>query len=128
MTHNILIIDDHPAMTRLLHSILIQAGYRVTVSNDPWAGQSLVDQERPDLVVLDVCMPGLDGYELCRRIRRRHRMPILMLSVRKAAPDVQRAYQSGADAYMSKPIAIDGFIEQVERLLHRQMRRIVPCS
>jgi len=120
----ILIIDDNPAITRLLGSVLTQSGYRVVSSNDPLVGLELVDKEHPDLVVMDLCMPGVDGWELCRRIRKQHRMPILVLTVLGEPADIERTFLAGADAYMSKPFSIEGFLERVRSLLRRGIRRL----
>jgi len=120
----ILIIDDNPAITRLLGSVLTQSGYRVVSSNDPLAGLGLVEQEHPDLVVMDLCMPGVDGWELCRRIRKGHRMPILVLTVLGEPADIERTFLAGADAYMSKPFSIEGFLDRVRSLLRRGIRRL----
>jgi|YelNatPaOPRAMG01_1025707.scaffolds.fasta_scaffold179533_2 DNA-binding response OmpR family regulator len=124
MGQKILIIDDNPAITRLLGSVLTQAGYGVVSTNDPLDGLNLVAREQPDLVVMDLCMPGVDGWELCRRIRSGHRMPILVLTVLGEAADIERTFLAGADAYMSKPFSIDGFLERVRALLGRGIRRL----
>lgn len=124
MAEKILIIDDNPAITRLLTSVLTQAGYGVASTNDPLEGLNLVAHEQPDLVVVDLCMPGVDGWELCRRIRAGHRMPILVLTVLGEPGDIERTFLAGADAYMSKPFSIDAFLERVRALLGRGIRKL----
>ncbi|MGC8873857.1 MAG: response regulator transcription factor [Chloroflexia bacterium] len=124
MAQKILIIDDNPAITRLLNSVLTQAGYGVVSTNDPLDGLNLVGREQPDLVVVDLCMPGVDGWELCRRIRAGHRMPILVLTVLGEPADIERTFLAGADAYMSKPFSIEGFLERVRALLDRGIRKL----
>ena len=122
--HKILVIDDSPEITRLIASVLGAEGYDVVVSNYPADGQALVRQESPDLVVLDVCMPEIDGWELCRRIREEHGMPILVLTVLSEVGDIERTFQAGADAYMAKPFSIPEFLERVARLLRRGIPRV----
>jgi DNA-binding response OmpR family regulator len=120
----IVIIDDSFAITRLLRNVLTQEGYAVHTSNDPKVGQDLVDEEQPDLVVLDICMPGVDGWEVCRRIREEHTMPILVLTVLEQPQDIERTFQAGADAYMTKPFSITGFLERVAELIAPRIRRL----
>ena len=123
-SEKILIIDDSLEITRLLHGILSGAGYQVVVSNDPRLGRALVSRERPDLVVLDICMPGIDGYELCQRIRQEHHGPIMLLTVLGGVEHVERTFRVGADAFMTKPFSVTGFLDRVHSLLHRQVRRL----
>lgn len=120
----ILVVDDSPAITRLLASVLTQEGYHVVTTNQPKQAEVLVRSESPDLVVLDVCMPGIDGWELCRRIRSEHRMPILILTVLGDAADIERTFRAGADAYMTKPFVINELLERIQRLLNRKIRRL----
>jgi DNA-binding response OmpR family regulator len=108
----------------LLKNVLTQEGYAVVTSNDPKEGQSLVEDEHPHLVVLDICMPGVDGWEVCRRIRQRHEMPILVLTVLEQPHDIERTFKAGADAYMTKPFSISGFLERVQELMGPRIRRL----
>ena len=114
----VLLIDDNPDITRLLRNVLGPEGLQVVVSNDASASVALVAREKPDLVILDICMPGLDGWEVCRRIRQEGwRMPILVLTVLGNAQDVERTYQCGASAHMTKPFSIKELLERVHGLL-----------
>lgn len=126
----ILVIDDSPEITRLLQNVLLQAGYRVVVHTDPQAALSAVEEERPDLVILDICMPHLDGWEVCRRIREVSPVPILMLTVLSESPNVERSLRAGADGYMTKPFSLGALLERVQGLLRREppqgIRRISP--
>lgn len=119
----ILVIDDSPEITRLLRNVLLQAGYQVVIHNDPEAALSLVKEERPDLVLLDICMPHLDGWEVCRRIREVSSVPILMLTVLSESPNVERSLQAGADAYMTKPFSLRVLLERVRNLLDKEPSR-----
>lgn len=119
----ILVIDDSPEITRLLRNVLLQAGYQVVVHNDPEAALSLVEKEHPDLVLLDICMPRLDGWEVCRHIREVSSVPILMLTVLSESPNVERSLQAGADAYMTKPFSLRVLLERVRNLLDKEPSR-----
>lgn len=116
----ILVIDDSPEITRLLRNVLLQAGYQVTVHNDPEAALSLVEKEHPDLVLLDICMPRLDGWEVCRHIREVSSVPILMLTVLSESPNIERSLRAGADAYMTKPFSLSALLERVHSLLQQK--------
>jgi DNA-binding response OmpR family regulator len=122
----IVVIDDNAEITRLLRNVLVQEGYAVAVANEAMAGQSLVDQEHPDLAIVDVRMPVLDGWELCRRIRQKHQIPILMLTVLAEAGDVEQGLRAGADAYLTKPFTIAGLLERVRGLLQKRLQRVEP--
>jgi DNA-binding response OmpR family regulator len=111
----ILIVDDSVQITRLLKGILVTEGYRVVITNEAEASLELVREERP---VVDVCMPGLDGWELCRRIREETVTPILVLTVLAEKEHGDFALQVGATAHMAKPFLIPAFLEQVRFLLH----------
>lgn len=119
----ILVIDDSPEITRLLRNVLLQAGYQVVIHNDPEAALPLVKEERPDLVLLDICMPHLDGWEVCRRIREVSSVPILMLTVLSESPNVERSLRAGADAYMTKPFSLSALLECVRSLLRKEPSR-----
>jgi len=110
----------------LLSSVLRQEGLEVVVGNDPGVSMDLVAHERPDLVILDICMPRLDGWEICRQIRQEGwRMPILVLTVLSDARDVERTYQCGASAHMAKPFSIKDLQACVRSLLAQSARRKV---
>lgn len=125
-TRKVLLIDDDPALTRLLSSVFRQEGLQVAVGNEPGDSLTLVAREKPDLVVLDICMPRLDGWEICRQIREQGwRMPILVLTVLSDTRDVERTYQCGASAHMSKPFSINDLLSCVRALLAKPAGRQV---
>ncbi len=119
-SEKILVIDDSPEITRLLQNVLLQAGYQVVVHNEPEVALSLLEREQPDLVLLDICMPHLDGWEVCRRIREVSSVPILMLTVLSETPNVERSLRAGANAYMTKPFSISTLLEYVHSLLRQK--------
>ncbi|MBR6353736.1 MAG: response regulator transcription factor [Oscillospiraceae bacterium] len=115
----ILIVDDDPDIRKVL-SILLREDYAVAEAAD---GQAAVDyiEAHPDadLVVLDVMMPGMDGFETCDRIRARSNVPILFLTAKSAEADRISAYRSGGDDFLSKPFSQGEFLAKVSSLLRR---------
>ena len=115
----ILIVDDDPDIRKVL-TILLREEYTVAAAAD---GQTAVDyiREHPDteLVVLDVMMPGMDGFEACDRIRALSNVPILFLTAKSAETDRISAYRSGGDDFLSKPFSQGGFLAKVSSLLRR---------
>ncbi len=116
-----LVVDDNPAITRLLDQILSRAGYAVRATNRAEETLPLVHQEQPDLVVLDICMPGMDGGRLCSEIRQQYHTPVLVLSVLNSPQEIERTLRAGAVAHMGKPFLIDAFLDRVSSLLRGGM-------
>jgi two-component system, OmpR family, response regulator MprA len=120
----ILVVDDDAAICRVLVRVLAAAGYAVTTAAD--GGGALVQLERqlPDLVVLDVALPGLDGLAVARRVRAKGiAVPILMLTARDDVPDRVAGLDAGADDYLVKPFATDELLARVRALLRRGQDR-----
>ncbi len=116
----ILVIDDEPEVTSLVQRGLIYAGYTVDAAYDAESGLALARNQPPDLVVLDVMLPDLDGLEVCRRLRQASRdLPILMLTAKDAVPDRVAGLEAGADDYLVKPFAFDELLARVRALLRR---------
>ncbi len=115
----VLVVEDDRAMQRLLRRTLELAGYSVTVTAEGPAALALVDQERPDLVLLDVMLPGMDGVEVCRRLRARSQVPILIISAMDREDDKIRGLEAGADDYITKPFATGEVIARVRAVLRR---------
>ncbi len=102
----VLVIDDSPAHRLLMTSLLEQEGYRAVAAQDGEAGVRAVEEHRPDLLLLDLLMPGIDGYEVCRRLRaddRLDQMPIILMTARTDVEDVVRGLDAGADDFLTKP-------------------------
>src|SRR5574342_580018 len=99
----ILVVDDDLELLSLVSFALRQAGYFALEAADGPQALDVFDREQPDLVVLDVNLPGLSGFEVCRRIRERASTPIMMLTVRGGEPDEAGGLDVGADGYLSKP-------------------------
>ncbi len=116
----ILIVEDDPAMLRGLEDNFAFEGYRVLTAADGRRGYEIAVSETPDLVVLDVMLPHLNGYEACRRIRRRGlSMPIIMLTAKGDESDVILGLDVGADDYVTKPFSIAELLARVRAMLRR---------
>ena len=118
----ILVIDDDQAIAELVKVNLELLGHIVTTANDGIKGLALAQQQRPDLVVLDVMMPDLDGFTVCQRLRQNpqtHPIPILMLTALGMTKDKVTGFDSGADDYLVKPFEIPELQVRVRALLRR---------
>jgi len=119
----LLIIEDELPMRTALVETLIAEGYRVRSAADGVAGLELACTEEYDLVLLDVMLPGLDGYALCRALRQRgRRMPVLMLTAKGQVDDRVDGLDSGADDYLIKPFSLKELLARIRALLRRHER------
>lgn len=119
MPSRILVIDDDSKITAFLRRSLTYEGYHVTEAYDGYRGLRLARENPPDLVILDVMMPGMDGWEVCRRLREVSDVPILMLTARDEIADRVRGLDVGADDYLVKPFALEELLARVRALLRR---------
>src|SRR5438067_5150247 len=117
---DILVIEDDEAISDLLRRGLTYEGYRVSVAGDGTGGLRVARDTPPDLVVLDLMLPGIDGLEVCRRLRAADDIPILVLTARGSTADRISGLDSGADDYMVKPFSIDELLARVRALLRRK--------
>ncbi len=116
---HILVADDDKH-TRMLHrAVLENAGYTVTTAADGEEALALLDREHIDLVVLDVMMPKMDGWEVCREIRKNSKVPIIMLTARSDERDELLGFDLGVDEYISKPFSPKILVARVEAILRR---------
>jgi two-component system response regulator MprA len=116
----ILVVDDDRAVREALDRALGLEGYEVELAGDGAEALAAVERHEPDAVVLDVLMPGVDGLEVCRLLRRSHnRVPILMLTVRDALGDRVEGLDAGADDYLGKPFELEELLARVRALLRR---------
>jgi DNA-binding response OmpR family regulator len=117
----ILVIDDDPAVTSLLKRGLSYEGYQVDTAPTGMAGLAVARERPPDLVILDIMMPGIDGLEVLRRLRAADaRLPVLLLTAKDAPADQVHGLESGADDYVLKPFTFDVLLARVRALLRRQ--------
>jgi len=115
----ILVVDDDPRLAASVRRALAYAGHSVRVAESGESALSAAAAELPDLVVLDRMLPGLDGAEVCRRLRTDSSVPILMLTARDAVADRVTGLDAGADDYLVKPFALDELLARVRALLRR---------
>jgi len=118
----ILIIEDEANITQLIRLYLERAGYTVITASDGVAGLELHARERPDLVILDLMLPVMDGMEVCRRIRAWADTPILMLTARQGEEDRIAGLELGADDYLVKPFSPREVVSRVKAILRRSSR------
>ena len=116
---NILVVDDEPQIRRVLRSTLSTQGYVITEAKTGEEALESLRKERPDLVLLDMNMPGMGGIETCREIRRALEAPIIMLTVRNAERDKVAALDAGADDYVVKPFGIEELLARIRAALRR---------
>jgi two-component system KDP operon response regulator KdpE len=119
MSEQVLVVDDEPAVRRILRTVLEEAGYRVVAASTGEEGVRLAELTNPDLMVLDLGLPGMSGLDVCRSIRSHSPVPILILSLRTAEKDKVAALDLGADDYVTKPFGIDELLARVRALLRR---------
>jgi two-component system, OmpR family, response regulator MprA len=116
----VLVVDDDPPLRRMLERTLVAEGFDVTVAADGGAALVAAEQTAPDVIVLDVAMPVLDGLAVCRRLRHKGLpTPILMLTARDAVPDRVAGLEAGADDYLVKPFAVPELIARIRALTRR---------
>ncbi len=119
MTTRVLIIEDDEAILRFLRRGLAYEGYIVDTAVDGQSGLALARDHPPDLVVLDWMLPGMDGLEVCRRLRAGGSVPILMLTAKDAVHNRVQGLDAGADDYMVKPFDLDELLARIRALLRR---------
>jgi len=120
MVKRILVAEDEPNIAISLHFLLTGAGHEVTIAHDGSQALELAGRLRPDLVVVDVMLPAMNGYELCRQLRLNPAVKpvrILMLTARGRQAEVDKGLAAGADAYMAKPFSTRELVETVAALL-----------
>lgn len=115
----ILVVDDEPHVRRLVKANLESSGYKVLTGADGDEAISMVEAETPDLVVLDLMLPKLDGYAVCRRVREFSTVPIIMLTARSAQIDLVHGFEAGADDYLTKPFDVTELLMRVQAVLRR---------
>ncbi len=114
-----LIVEDDSALTRLLRLYLEREGFRVISADNGKDGLGLAISARPDLVILDVMLPRMDGWEVCRQLRTRSRVPVLMLTARTTEEDRLQGFGLGADDYVTKPFLPRELVARVRAILRR---------
>jgi DNA-binding response OmpR family regulator len=119
---SVLVVDDEEAIAEAVRARLESEGYRVFVAGDGPEAIRICDEETPDLVVLDLMLPGMDGLEVCRRIQRDRWVPVLMLTARTEEADKVAGFAVGADDYLTKPFSLRELVVRVKAILRRVER------
>ena len=120
MAHRILIVDDEPSIVISLQFLMTREGYQVALAGDGEAALAAIQASPPDLVILDVMMPKLNGFDVCQRIRadpRWQAVKVLMLTAKGREVEMARGLALGADAYVTKPFSTKDLVAEVRRLL-----------
>jgi len=119
MGDKVLVVEDEPTLLETLEYNLARQGYQVYTAADGFTALEIARRERPDAIVLDIMLPGLDGLEVCRILRREMNVPILMLTARADEVDKVVGLEVGADDYLTKPFSMRELLARVKALLRR---------
>lgn len=115
----ILVVDDNRDILELVQRVLLTYGYDVVIARDGLEALQQDSNTSPDLIVLDVNLPVLDGWEVCRRIKGRRDVPIMLLTVRAERADIESSREAGADDHLPKPFDIAEFLDRINQLMRR---------
>jgi two-component system KDP operon response regulator KdpE/two-component system response regulator VicR len=127
-TTQVLVVDDDPALRRLLETNLPDAGYQVHTAVEAQAALETVIKQSPDIILLDIMLPGMDGFTLCKQLREWTSVPIIMLTARAAEKDVVLGLQLGADDYVTKPFRPNELSARIDAVLRRAQLDLPPGS
>ena len=128
MATRILLIDDDPKLTSLLERGLAYEGFEVQIAQDGETGLRLAESKPPHVVLLDISMPDPDGFEVCRRLRLRQDIPIIMVTARDDLVDKVSALNLGADDYVPKPFAFEELVARIRAVLRRHQSSNEPIE
>lgn len=120
MAEKILIVEDDRHIVTLVRYVLEREGYQVQVARDGVEGLEIAREFRPDLVVLDLNMPRMDGVEMCRRLKAEQNPLVIFLTVHTEREAMARGYRAGADDYMVKPFELEDLMARIKALLERR--------
>lgn len=116
----ILVIDDEPEITEIIQAFLVNAGYMVKIENSSTAGLESAKSFKPDLILLDIMMPVLDGYEVCTRLKKDPQtvgIPVLFLTGKDAKDDAGMSFKAGGDLFIKKPFSCERLLNMVKVVL-----------
>jgi DNA-binding response OmpR family regulator len=119
-----LVVEDDKSVSQLIRLYLAQAGYRVLAAEDGLSGLRMALEDSPDIVLLDLNLPGMDGIEVCRNVRKESEVPIIMVTARVEEDDRLTGLDLGADDYVSKPFSPRELVARVNAVLRRSMKAI----
>lgn len=116
----VLIADDEPNILMSLEFLMKKEGYKVYIARDGGEAYDLIQQEKPDLLLLDIMMPRMDGYELCRFVKQTgeyQHAKVIFLSAKSKEADIQEGYDAGADMYLPKPFSTRELVSKINQLM-----------
>lgn len=123
MPEKILVVDDEPRVVRLVSEVMRAVGYQVITAGTGRSALEAIALERPNLVLLDILLPdGMDGYEICRRIREFSEVPVIMLTAKALDSEMLHGFDAGADDYLTKPFNAKELVARVKAVLRRSQR------
>lgn len=125
---SILVVEDEKALLKVLRYNLEKEGYRVSEASDGKAALAAARRVKPDLLLLDVMLPGLDGFEVCKALRKESEVPILFLTARKEELDRVLGLELGADDYVTKPFSVRELLARVKAVLKRAAHPAAPAA
>jgi DNA-binding response OmpR family regulator len=128
MPQVILVVDDEPKIARLARDYLEKNGFRVLIAADGQSALATARREKPDLVILDLMLPQIDGREVCRILRRESDVPIIMLTALSEEIDQVTGLEIGADDYITKPFSVRALVARVRALLRRSRGEVTAPS
>ncbi|MBE2220848.1 MAG: response regulator [Anaerolineae bacterium] len=120
LTQSVLIVDDEPMARTLLRLMLVRAGFNVSEAEDGFDALEKVQASQPDIILLDVMMPGMDGFSVCEELRQRKetsQLPVIMLSAKTDLDSINKGLRVGATKYLTKPISPDDLTRHVKEIL-----------
>jgi DNA-binding response OmpR family regulator len=118
MMNKILIVDDEPNILLSLEFLFKKEGYMVFIARDGEEALGIIDENKPELVILDIMMPKVDGYEVCRYLKMKHQeTKVIFLSAKSKQQDLQKGMDLGADLYLTKPFSTKELVNQVKSLV-----------
>ncbi|MFC2027830.1 response regulator transcription factor [Chloroflexota bacterium] len=123
ISSRILVVDDDPIIRKVIDSNLRARHFDVILAEDGKSALQIMEKTQPDLVILDIMMPGIDGIEVCRRIREWSEVPIVFLTARDELYNKLTGFGIGADHYITKPFAVDELVARMRALLWRRGNR-----
>jgi DNA-binding response OmpR family regulator len=124
----ILLVDDNNDILRFVNQILQLEGHTVSIARNGLEALQNAAADRPDAVVLDVNMPGMEGWEVCRRLKQQFNIPVMLLTVRAEKDDLKLGAEVGADVYLPKPFEITVFLSSLNAMLHKSYGSRVASS
>lgn len=119
MSAKILIVDDEPNIVLSLEFLFRKQGFEVFIARDGVEALAILQTQTPDVAILDIMMPNIDGYEVCKQIKQTLTLPtkVAFLTAKTKEADIQKGYEAGADLYITKPFSTRNLLKQVQELL-----------